>query len=654
MIRLIFGIIVLAYIHQGWGEDTKDSDYIDKHISGFINYSVVGKGVDTDFENLQSLSLRFRWQDTFDDILKIHVEFYANTTRARYSNALSIDYSDPYYTSYKLRGEIDSTTAYWACSGKTTYCAKYNDEYNSYFRKFFPERYSDPYQYYNDDNYHVRVFNTSHSYFRFDETYLELGDEVASLKIGNQKIVWGQNSLVSPLNFLLPFSQTEFSVKANVSDYLYPNQLALLTIVADPTLELEFYYFFNHDRDPVGDYFGRIQALQTSHVFKKINALCQGEATWGRSECEFTNDYGDVKYRPNKSSQQAFRLLYHDEVIFALTYFNGYFGQVPTREGMEMRLVQALPALPAHVPLCPSQSDCYYNRENINPNLNTPLYNIEVDYHNGFAQVEAIGLELSVVTEPHYTFQIDYLKFLNPIPFYDFDLVSGYDDTYEINPPPCALLLLAVQHYSSSSYLGCNRPRTNSDRIDDKEYLQALIKNGGKLYSEVYYEFLSLGFSNEDDDGFFANFYFYLYKFKNKKYPSDVKAYYPSINEITIIPTFLLGQRFGIENKEQASFIFGTFSSCRKCYGIATNYSSKVYENIEINFYLAFPFTKIPFSFNTIYLPDYKKLVHQAIKIGFLQEPMGLPAANFDNGDLSDYNKGNANVYTGFGVSYYF
>ncbi|MDI9348353.1 MAG: hypothetical protein QM538_07610 [Methylacidiphilales bacterium] len=614
LILLITGVSYSSYSDEGI-----DNDYVEKHISGFVNYSYIGKGLDSNQQNVQSLSFRFVWEDRFYDMLTLHVEFYGFHIRTKLVNEINL---------------IEARNPY--------------DVWRSF---------SDHDSFYIDDPIIIQKLNKSYTYTRFDEWYIQLDNDIVQWRFGNQKFVWGQSLPFSFINALLPLSEIELGIKRSAKDYLYPNLTSVLTFYPTPSLELGFYYFLNHNRDPITSLYGKQAAQQASHYFKQLIPTCPTPLT-DRKQCTYSLQYGKVLYTPDEASQHAFRLVYHGaKNTIGFTYFDGYLGKSPTDYSAEYRLVEALPALPS------SES----------PNPNTPLYNIQVNFKNGFAKIKAIAFEISSVLNDEYTIYFDYLRILTPtvapidagnFGYIEPAVISNSDGYFRYNLiylPPCAYIL-GYTFSELNDSTGCNKHnepasgRLRNGQIPELDYpaFKAIIQNKGKLYSEYYYELFSLGFTYSNTNGFIVSFTLYGSVITGLKLPASARDFYGSGKEYGALPVISISQKYGRDDKELSTGFFGYLKS--GCFGLGYLYDNTEYENIGINFFLALPINCTSIAFNEIYHPIYKDILNASLSGGHLSDyPSELNTTDFYEERTHDKHPSKFSLLrSGFSITYYF
>ncbi|MDI9347867.1 MAG: hypothetical protein QM538_05130 [Methylacidiphilales bacterium] len=529
---------------------------IDKNLSGEINYSILTKGNIEDFQYLQSISARLKWRDTFDEIFTVQVDLYLFNSSAKYNFEMNYGY---------------------------------NKDGNSVFE-----------------------ISSRHSYYRFDETFIQVENDYLVWRLGNQKFVWGQNKIFSPINLLLPINHSEYSVKKSISEYLYPMLSTSLLIYPIPELEIGLYYYFNHTRDPTSHVYIDYLKEYAKHDNIQITPDCAKNQQVGSGDCSLLYAYDSVGYASNSNSQSAFRLLYSKDVNIGVTYFEGFWGQVPGIEGKKLKIVES--GLPKH-------------------------YNLHTDFGNGYAFIRAIGLELAIPVG-RYSLEFDLLSLLNKIPFYDDENYFG-SRTIEFD----------LQSYNSNCDLNKYYYCLNNDAI------LAIKKNNNKVYDEATYSYLSIGFSylGENLD---AYFYFYGLQIKFKKVSNDSQSYYNKKTYQDGIPTFVVRKYLDDERKETLSFLFGNYTSCNNCFGIGMSYENQSYEEVQFNLYLAHFVGD--YSFNYFYIPDLPKIINIAKQYRYLSNTPTSPrnqkgfASPLDFRTRTEASKGADSIIIGFGVTYYY
>ncbi|MDI9347870.1 MAG: hypothetical protein QM538_05145 [Methylacidiphilales bacterium] len=554
-------IVLLLIASKSYSEN---DFYFDKHFSGTISYSLInGLNLDTNKnENvLHSLEFSLRWKDdSIYENLGMVFEFSSMFVKADYMY--------------------------------------YGDYLPSSFNRYNPEM--PPL----NENYEFVIpVHLKYTKSRIEELYLRYDLDLFSFKIGLQKHFWGQFDL-SPILLLLPLNLSRYANFKSKSDILYPTLTTSISFFPDNEWQLDLIYFFNHDRDPLGNNYYTYAAGDTVRYDKgidvKVNDMSAIE-TWGRNGYTFIPRFGKYKITNTRDSQVALRAVYsNSNMTIGLTYFVGYYGQLKGVEGRKRFAVEALPRVPATY-----QSPGSY----VDPSLFTPLYNVFTDYGSGFAKIKAVAFEIAI-PDNEYTFKFDYLKILTPIPSSYYDLNNRLNfETTRYYLPSCANLYDVVQSNNKQLFQGCV-----SDQRNEYEYI--INKNRGKLDRNVTYDYALIGFDYLSDL-WKATFGIVLYQKKISNCTLDVLLTYSHCsNKRYLFPFTVASYTFGDNADHNIGGIFN-YDLNLGVLNVGLFYN---YTYLETTTYSIFIGNQTsPISFTTNYLPGLPKVESSAKEIAGYQ-----------------------------------
>ena len=487
-----------------------EDDYFARHFSGTLNYyySDSGEGY------RENSNFTFKWEDNFDEsVATLGIELYAFRSRLRafFDNEIART-SDP----GNLQADI------------TVMTERNEIAYNSDAQ-------------------------------RLNAVYLKLSGDWAELFIGREKIIWGQFDVFSPASLLLPFDFSDTSIKLNKVDYTLPLTNVRVSFYPSESTELSFYYFPDVEKDEVTNRLSNNQFTQrrydtSNFVSRTFVDELSNRYTSAPLPQAIANDEDVRAERLEGLEQTAVRFVYTGDVIFGITYFDGYWGFAAEEFATANLLVPADTSTDLF--------DTFGFGSPDSASRNTGLYNRSVR-RVGYNQTKALSLELAVPTSDYDTFKMEYTRFLDP-------LVSG-----DINIPRCANISEVVAELERSTPLGqplsslsapvarvlagCNPDINNTLEITDTDIalLDLIERNGRRLYVESELSILALGVDHITSD---LSVFFSIFGLitDHSDISSEAERLGISVSETVFGPSLVVIDRYGDNYEHKIQFTLGS------------------------------------------------------------------------------------------------